>query len=399
MERYELIIVGGGMAGLTLLSSIRPATNKGLRVALVDPAPKPADFNVGSPSFDDRATALSAHTLQVLENLKIEDLEPSLSSITEIEVSDRGHAGFHQMKAQKQGFSRFGAVIANSTMGSLLWKNVHQLPVAWQFDNQVTAITPQKDGHELHLSHGNSIFAKQIVMCDGGRSGLHKKLGFSTIDYSFDACARVACVKTTQNHNGTAFERFTESGPIALLPFGAYSALVWTVPNNLKNSLPKDRESSINWLNQHFGQRLGRIEDISSWAEYPLIEKQLPTTTAHGFMALGNAAATLHPVAGQGFNLGIRGIARTADLINNVYLADQLLPDFTQFNDMADVIALDQARTVTASRVLINLFASKSPLVQLARGIGLNSLDRHSNFSKGFALAGMGLLENAPTMA
>lgn len=396
MKRYELVIVGGGMAGLTLLASLKPAIDQGLKVAVIDPAPAPAGGQIQSPSFDDRATALSAQALQALQALDLTGLESAVSDIRRIEVSDRGHFGFHEMAASQLGFERFGAVIANRTLGNLLWQQVKTIPAGHYFGQQVQTVQPRADGHQLRLSDGTELHTELLVLCDGGRSALTQQLGLHYRERSFHASARIATVETSSPHRGAAFERFTESGPIALLPFGDYSALVWTVPDDQQHDLPDDPDSARTWLDDHFGQRLGRIRRVSAWQEYPLTERTLDHPIGHGFIALGNAAATLHPVAGQGFNLALRGVQRCAESINRHWCETATLPDYQALDTLAGAIQHDQDQTVRFSRQLIQLFGSGNPLIQLGRGLGLNSLDRHPAFSRLFALNSMGLLAAAP---
>jgi 2-octaprenyl-6-methoxyphenol hydroxylase len=392
MARFELVVVGGGMVGMTLIAALAPAIAQGLAVTLIDPAPKPQLNSATSPSFDGRATALSAQALQLFSALNMAQLEQALSDITEIEVSDRGHAGLLDLNAHALGFKRFGAVIANADLGALLWQKIQSLPVHWRFNSQVA-------GHQVTLTDGTVFAADQVILCDGGRSKLHESLGFGLRETSFQAVARVATLTTAKPHQGRAFERFTELGPIALLPFGQASTLVWTVPDKLIGTLPNTPATAIPWLEQRIGQRLGRITGLSDWSEYPLVERQMTTACSHGFLALGNAAATLHPVAGQGFNLAMRGLARTANLINRQYQQNQSLPDFRQFNAVAETIARDQAQTAGVSRELIQLFQSSAPLLRWGRGLALNSLDRHATLRQGVALAGMGLLADVPALA
>ncbi len=399
MERYELVVVGGGMTGLTLVAALQPAIEQGMKVALIDPAQKPNAVQAGSPSFDDRATALSAQTLTSLQDIHLPGLEPVLSNIKRIEVSDQGHVGYHEMTASQAGFDRYGAVIANRALGSLLWQRTQNLPIDWHFETEVNAITPLAQGHRLTLSKGTELEAGLVLLCDGGRSSLAQRLGFHVQQKPFHAHARVATVKTSQPHEGCAFERFTASGPIALLPFGEYSALVWTLPDAQLSKMPSTRETALQWLNEYFGQRLGTITDISDWQDYPLTEKTIDMQASHGLLVLGNSAATLHPVAGQGFNLAIRGLMRAARLICQVWRDQKTLPDFAQLNSLAGDILSDQQQTVLFSRELINTFGSHNPLLQLGRGIALGSLDRHPSCSKTFALASMGLLAGTPTLS
>jgi 2-octaprenyl-6-methoxyphenol hydroxylase len=396
MEQFDLAIIGGGMSGLTLLRALRKSIANGLRVTLIDPADQPLNAVVGSPSFDDRATALSEQTLRIFNALEMPGIEQVSSDITDIEVSDRGHLGFHEMSASEMGFKRFGAVIANKALGTLLWQQVMNLPISWRFNCEASKIRPVKNGQQIHLSDGEMLITTQVILCDGGRSDLARQLGLTPQEKQFKARARIATVTTQAPHYGKAFERFSPTGPIALLPFGRFSALVWTIPENDENLLNISPREAIDWLNKNLCNRLEGITQIGEWYEYPLIQKTLDTHCIHGLVATGNSAATLHPVAGQGFNLAIRSIVRLAALINRHYSEHSRLPAYRNFQQVCNEIIQDQKRTVGFSGELIRVFGSQSLWIQLGRNLGLNSLDRHPVLSKSFALGSMGLLESLP---
>lgn len=395
MSRFEIVIVGGGMAGLTMAAALNSTCYQYCRVTVVDPAPAATNLAPASPSFDDRSTALAAYTVSALQSLGITSLHKVATAIQSIEVSDQGHLGYHLMTAPDN--EPYGYVIGNKQLGALLWQNVQQKPVNFLHSESVIRINPVPNGHRLTLASGKQLTADLVIVCDGGRSKLSEQLGFSEKSHNFNAIARVASVKTTQHHQGRAFERFTANGPIALLPFGDYSALVWTLPaERYEHFTALSRSEALDELNLEFGQRLGRINDISTWQDYPLAERQLLSLAGHHFLALGNTAATLHPVAGQGFNLAIRGIMRSAQCINQALTTHQRLPSFAQLNELSNTILIDQNVTAGSSKALINIFASKQAALQLGRGAALSVLDRHPSASELFTLASMGWLQNAP---
>ena len=398
MTYSDLTIIGAGMSGLTMAAAVKPALDAGLTITMIDPASAPEHSAPASPSFDDRATALSEQTLDSLQALGLNLDESGLTDIRAIEVSNRGHAGYHRMRAAEQGRKRYGAIIANRSFGALLWRHCRQSKIHCQFEQQVARIEPRQNGHLIHLSSGEQVTTKLLILCDGGRSELAQELGFQSVQRPFNAVARIATVTTEIGHQGQAFERFTDQGPIALLPFGQFSALVWTIPERNLSTHPMDKAAALSFLNAQFGQRLGRIKDISDWQQYPLIEKYTTAVTSHHCLMLGNAAATLHPVAGQGFNLAARGIMRSAELINKTYLEGKSLPQFDALNELSQANLRDQHTTLVASRALIELFGTRNPIIQLGRNLGLNSLDRHPLFSQIFALAGMGYLADGPIL-
>lgn len=391
MKHFDVAIIGGGMAGLTLLSAIKPAIKQGLSVALIDPNAVPTAGDITSPSFDDRATALSQQCMTALEQLTDARINSVVTDIASIEVSDRGHLGYHLMESQELGHQRFGAVIANRSLGQLLWQGVSQLPVSFFHNEQVHKLQPVAQGHRLNLNSGEVLEARLVVLCDGGRSSLLAQLGGQIHEENFHASARIATVETEHPHYGRAFERFTENGPIALLPFGNFSTLVWTIP---ENKVEFGEPARV--LETEFGYRLGRIKRIGPTFDYPLVQRSASMPVMHNFIALGNAIATLHPVAGQGFNLAIRGLLRASECINRHYCEHATTPGFDALNALAQAIADDQQKTLLFSRNLIRAFQQTIPAVQLGRGLALAMMDRHPLISHSFSLAAMGLLENTP---
>lgn len=398
MPRYDIAIVGGGLVGLTLAIALEPALRAGARLTLIDPAAQPADTAPHSPSFDDRATALSAYSQLAYQRLGVWPLLESFASpIRWIEVSDRGHLGYHQMDAADLA-SDFGAVVANANLGLGLWQRARKLDgMDWRFGDSVSQLSPGQQAQTLTLESGDTLDARLVILCDGGRSPLATKVGLAARQSDYQCWARIATVRTGEPHNGRAFERFTEQGPIALLPFGDYSALVWTLSpaqrRRLDSLTPSDQ---LQCLNEAFGQRLGRITDLGEPFDYPLVLRELIEPVRPRLLALGNAAATLHPVAGQGFNLAIRGLMRSAEALNAALIQQQDPGAIELLQPLAQSIASDQRLTATFSDRLVRTFASANPLLRLGRNLGLNALDRHPRLSRSFVLASMGLSQGAP---
>lgn len=398
MDTFDIAIVGGGMVGLTLVRALRPALEAGARVVLIDPAPRPAQTTPQSPSFDDRATALSAFTRLGFERLGIwPELAPFATDIRWIEVSDRGHAGYQVMNAEEFPGHPFGAVVANSSLGQVLWRQAEPMPgVEWRFGDEVSRMTPTAEHQQLELASGEPVSARQVFLCDGGRSPLTQALGIQQTIKDYHAYARVATVRTEQHHAGRAFERFTEEGPIAMLPFGRFSALVWTLPERMRKRMGLlTPEQERRWLTDRFGHRLGRITEIGETVEYPLSLRQTLEPARHRLLVLGNSAATLHPVAGQGFNLALRSVLRAAQHMNEAFANGADLGDYRLLSRLAGEIESDQALTARFSDNLVRTFASNHPLIQVGRTLGLNLLDRHPLLRNAFTLASMGLLQGA----
>lgn len=399
MDTFDIAIVGGGMVGLSLALALKPSLEAGKSLVVIDPAPQPTEQAPHSPSFDDRATALADYSCQALEHLGVwPALSAHASAIDWIEVSDRGHLGYQVLDSQRLFNRPFGAVVSNTNLGQALWQQARTLPeVEWCFGEPVDHIDSHSEHQRLTLNSSRTLAARQVFLCDGGRSPLLQKLGIPLQQQPYQAMARIATVRTEQPHQGRAYERFTHQGPIALLPFGNYCALVWTYPERLHKRInAMTPAQQLDWLNQHFGQRLGRLTEISPTQAYPLSLVQAVAPIRHRLMALGNSAATLHPVAGQGFNLAMRSLMRSARYCNQSFAEGKEPGEFKGLQALAQSIAADQRQTAFFSDQLVRHFSSTNPLVAAARTLALGSLDRHPMAQKAFALASMGLLQNAP---
>ncbi|MEX2321390.1 MAG: FAD-dependent monooxygenase [Saccharospirillum sp.] len=399
MKPFDIAIIGGGLVGLTLIRALQPALDAGARLVVIDPAPTPTNQAPQSPSFDDRATALAAYSCLALRRLGLgEPLDRYSSAIRRIEVSDKGHAGYQLMDSADYPEGNFGQVIGNAALGQILWHSVQSLPgVDWHFGTEVQTIASGQEHSTLNLENGESLSARLVVLCDGGRSPLTQQLGIGHTLRDYQARAVIATARTEQPHEGRAYERFTDTGPIALLPFGDYSALVWTVPNRLEKRFQALNDCDrLILLNERFGQRLGRITELGPLTGYPLQRRTATELVRHRLLVLGNAAATLHPVAGQGFNLALRSVMRTATLLNQHLMQGDDAGAIAPLHRLAASIQADQAVTAGFSDSLVRSFGSSRSWLQLGRTLGLNALDRHPLLGRGFALASMGLLQGAP---
>ncbi|MHA7880420.1 MAG: FAD-dependent monooxygenase [Saccharospirillum sp.] len=399
MPSYDIAIIGAGMVGLSLALALKPSLAAGHRLVLIDPAPQPSDRAPQSPSFDDRATALADYSCRALAELGIwAHLAEHASPIDWIEVSDRGLPGYQVLDSQRLLGQAFGAVVSNANLGQALWQAAQTLPsVDWRFGTRVATVESHTAHQTLVLSDDQTLSARQVFLCDGGRSPLLRKLGIGVRHQPYQAMARIATVRTEQPHQGRAFERFTDQGPIALLPFGEYCALVWTYPERLDKRLSTLSETQqLDWLNEAFGQRLGRILQISATQAYPLSLMQAVHPLRHRLMAVGNSATTLHPVAGQGFNLAMRSLMRTARHCNQCLANGDDPGDYQGLQALFAAIEADQRQTALLSDQLVRRFTSTNPLTRLARTLALGSLDRHPLAQQAFALTSMGLVHGAP---
>lgn len=389
MSRVQLAIIGGGLVGASLALALQEgARQRGWRIVLIEPF---APGNSYQPSYDARSSALSYGTRQIYERL---GLWPALSAraepIRQIHVSDRGRFGATRLSAESEGVPALGYVVENAWLGQCLWQALDAEVVEWRCPAEVTALQALDDGYRLTLNDGSQLDCDLAVLADGGRSGLREQLGIAVKTTPYGQSALIANISTAEAHQGQAFERFTDEGPMALLPLSENrSALVWTRQGSDAQRLAAlpDREFLAE-LQQVFGYRLGALTQVGARHLYPLSLVEASEQVRPHLVVLGNAAHSLHPIAGQGYNLSLRDTLALAEAL----LDSPATPgDFSVLQDYLQRQRLDQQMTVGFSDQVTRLFSTAQPLLVAGRNLGLLGLDLLPPAKHWFARQAMGL--------
>jgi 2-octaprenyl-6-methoxyphenol hydroxylase len=313
---FDVVIVGGGMVGATLGVALAPLN---LRVALIEAIPHNA---AAQPSFDERTTALSNGSRRILETIGVwPALDALATPIAKIHVSDQGRFGFARIDAGEQGLAALGYVVANRALGSALWSRLglsEHLKVFCPAEvSQVTAEGQAVKIEILEAGATTAIDAKLVVAADGAQSAVRSAFGVAAEARDYGQTAVITTVLPQRFHDNVAYERFTPSGPLALLPLdGGRCTLVLTLTKDAAQSaMAWSDQEFLAEVQRRFGFRLGRFLKVGRRVTYPLSLTQSVSTTAPRCVIIGNAAQGLHPVAGMGFNLGLRDVACLAELI------------------------------------------------------------------------------------
>jgi 2-octaprenyl-6-methoxyphenol hydroxylase len=397
-DSYDVVIIGAGMAGLSLVHLLRESIEQGLKVALIErfELPKLSSESQLSqpPSFDGRATALSYGTQKIFNQLGI---WPSISAaacrINNIQVSDQGRFGQTHIKHTDANVDALGYIIRNRVFGQGLMANLPaELDVFAPVMVKTIHITAQQKA-QLVLINGDTIKTELVVMADGGRSDLAKQLGIQQQSQSYNAHALVTSVRMDRSHEHWAYERFTEAGPIALLPLADDEfAVVWTLAEELiADYLAADDKILIQRLQQAFGYRAGRIIDMGERSSYPLALVKAQEQVRPHLVLLGNAAHSLHPVAGQGFNLALRDAAALAEKINRAFVTNSPIGHWSMVQSYYQQQEADQHHTVLGSDLLPRLFAQKNSALRCGRDMGLIALAMMPVARQLFSRQAMGL--------
>ena len=407
-QHYDIVIAGGGMVGVSLACALAAADKDNtLSILLVDNFPavhlsgdQSQSGAIYHPSFDARSIALSSSSIDIFESLGIlPELLKHASPIRQVHVSDRSHIGSTLLDASEQNKKSFGYVIENQWLGAVLLNRLNDFPTIELLTGaSVSNITPKLAGVSVDVvglkqdvktqaskSKAAMVDASLLVVADGAQSGLRDSLGITASVTRYDQRAVVANVQTQLPHNGRAFERFVADGAVAFLPLidlpnsKNRSTLVWTMPivddadGNDKAKL--DDAEFVAELQKAFGYRLGEIQRIGQRQSYPLTLTLADEVVRNHIVLMGNSAHSLHPVAGQGFNLSLRDVAALVERISYAIKQQQDIGALALLQDYAEAQVKDQNLTINFSHKLIELFSQQVLPVQLGRNLGLLALD------------------------
>lgn len=403
-QQADITIVGGGMVGASL-ALLLSSLNLGWRIQVIEAFPvSAASPDALQPSFDARSTALSHSSREIFEILGLwETLSTRLADIRDVHVSDRGHIGSTRLRAEEQNLPALGYVVENQWLGSVLMEALQQAgDVEIIAPATVEEVSPTQGGMELSLSTGLDITTKLLVIADGAQSNTREKLGIDATTKDYGQVAVVANVSLSQDHNGVAYERFTDSGPMALLPLLAIegetldkehrSALVWTLPPERAAEMVTASEAEfLVALQDRFGHRLGQFQRVGARHSYPIRLITSNEQVRSNMVVVGNAAHSLHPVAGQGFNLALRDVAVLANELVLAAKAGSELGELGVLQGYLEKQQSDQKQTILLSDLLPKVFAVGAAPVALVRNLGLLALDAVPLFRHQFARLGMGL--------
>jgi 2-octaprenyl-6-methoxyphenol hydroxylase len=380
-QRFDIAIVGGGLVGASLAVALRGLP---LRIALIEAHPPDSR---SQPSFDERTTALGNASRRVFEALGVwPALVPDAAPITTIHVSDAGRFGFARLSAAELGLPALGYVVPNRVLGRELWRALSAAPEVTTFmPARLQQLTVAADVATLQLALPDgptSISAQLVVAADGAQSVVREAAALSAAVDDYGQVAIVASLRTDKTNDGVAFERFTAAGPMALLPIratdgGAWRTLVWAaLPEDAERLLQLPPDAFMREWQAAFGWRAGRAMQLGQRGRYPLALSRSEGSVAPRIVLLGNAAQSLHPVAGQGFNLGLRDAAELAELLQAVTASGET--DIGVESVLAPYAAgraRDRDGVIGFTDTLVRVFSSEHRLAAAARDAALLLFD------------------------
>lgn len=401
IPNYDLLIVGGGMVGASLACAL---AGQDLRIGLLEAAPLTVSAH---PSYDDRTIALAQGTKRIFQTLGLwETLAPTAAPIKKIHISERGGIGFAHLDCREEKVDALGYVTEARLIGAALLAKLPTLKgVELLCPARLEQITVEPAAACATVRLGDErtveLSARLVVAADGARSPVREQLGIPALRWEYDQQAVIANVTPTLPHRQVAYERFTEDGPVAVLPMADNRcAVVCTVREpDVAAVLALDDAGFIALLHHRFGDRLGAFTRVGRRQAYPLFLLKSREHARTRVALIGNAAHTLHPIAGQGFNLGIRDVAALAEVIADAGRKGQDIGDLAVLDRYADWRRWDQRQTIAFTDALTRLFVNPLPPVRAARNLGLLAFDLLPPLKHWFARQTMGLDGRLPKLA
>lgn len=396
-EVFDVVVAGGGFVGVTLALAL---VRGGARTALIDSAAE------GAGDAAPRPIALAEGSRRILDGLGVwDEIRPGATPIRVVHVSDRGHFGFTRLKARDYGVEALGyvseAVVIGAALGRALGStegvSVFRPASVHQLEFPEGRVRVGCDGAEAP----RSVETRLLAAADGGNSLVRRLSGIGARERDWRQSAITATVKTRLDPGNVAFERFTASGPLALLPMGQRrSGLVWTLPHERADALMSEDDGPfLATLGETFGTRLGAFTQTGPRTLHRLRSAHSRASVKRRLALVGSAANHLHPVAGQGLNLGLRDAAILAEIVVDAVREGGDPGAITTLRRYADWRRRDQWATARFTEGLVRLFSNDSLPLALIRDTGLVGLDSFGFFKRGLARHAMGLAGRATRLS
>ena len=402
-QHYDIVIAGGGMIGTSLALALAPL---GLHVAVVEAI---ARREAAQPSFDDRSTALSRSTQRMFEAMGLwTDIVAASTPIRAIHVSDQGRFGFSHIDAEEQGVEALGYVVINRVLGGVLQNALDDLDgvdilcPARIVDvelapDHASAVVEGADSEQIELS------CDLLVAADGANSAVREMMGITAQKSDYGQRAVIGNLLPEKEIDNTAYERFTQQGPLAVLPVAdGRAGFVWSVSEeDAERVMALDDDEFLAELQQEFGYRLGTFSRVGKRASYPLILSRALRLTATRSVLIGNSAHGLHPVSAQGFNLGMRDVAAIVDCVADAKRSSGNFDPGTvsMLEQYSSWRRADQQKLVRFTDSLVKLFGTERWPLRTLRNIGMLGFDLVPGVRSVFAKHSMGLAGRLPRLS
>jgi 2-octaprenylphenol hydroxylase len=408
ISQHDLVIVGGGMVGLSLALTL---SSSGLAIALVDPQEKPQSgealrSRMATTEFDARVSALTPATRQLLADVQVWEALAALRvcAYRDMRVWDADGSGAIHFSADDVHADCLGYIVENSLVSAVLADEVAHRGVTRYQPDAVLSFVQLKDDNgrpltQLTLQSGQQLQCKLLIGADGANSRIRTEAGFASREWDYGQQALVCTVKTQLPHQYTAWQRFMTTGPLAFLPLMTpgntdqhYCSIVWScVPDLAQELLALDDAGFAQRLERAFEARLGRIETVTPRHAFALRQHHATDYVQAGIALVGDAAHTVHPLAGQGVNLGFADVLALAETLQKAVARGE---DFASLQVLSRYQRRRQVHNLGMMTVMEGFkrtFASDNLAVRWLRNTGLRAADHSALLKQGLIKKAMGL--------
>ena len=396
-DDVELLIAGGGLTGLLLGVACASA---GLAVAVVDRQEPAATLG---ERFDGRSSAIAYGSRKVLDGLELwPGLAADAEPILEIRVADDNSPLFLHYDHRDLGTDApLGYIIENQVLRRVLIEGVRSLPnLVLLAPFEVRSVLTSPHAAAAALSDGRQVRARLVVAADGWNSPLRRAAGIRAVELRYRQTGIVTTVRHERPHRGVAVEHFLPAGPFAILPMtGLRSSIVWTERAEFAPRLMKLSDAAFaEELAARFGDFLGTVEPVGPRWAYPLALLLAERYVTPRLALVGEAAHVIHPIAGQGLNLGIRDVAALSELVIDARRLGLDIGDDAVLHRYQQWRRFDALALAAVTDGLNRLFSNSLPPVRLARDVGLAAVNRLPSVKRLLMRDAMGLLGDVPRL-
>lgn len=399
-KKHDVIIVGGGLVGASMACAL---SGHGLSVAVIEAVPMRQS---GQPSYDDRTLALSLASSRIFEVIGLwPGVKSGVTPIEQINISNRGHFGSARISAGELGVPALGYVCEGRLIGEAVQQRLPQCEdVHWYCPAKVSKIKRLADSVTVTVDDGQAridLKGQLLIGADGANSMVREELGIDTAGHDYQQTAIIANVTPEKPHGNRAFERFTSTGPLAVLPHvGNRCGIVWTVASDTADAvMALDDHSFLESLQQRFGYQLGTLQNLGRRSCYPLRLLYAREQYGQRGVIIGNASHAIHPISAQGFNLGLRDVAVLAELIVKAKIAGEDIGARALLECYQSWRRPDQERMIQYTDSLVRIFAQPWLPVRMLRGLGLFAFDLARPLKRALSKRTMGFGGRVPKLA
>lgn len=399
MTQQTVVIIGGGNVGLSFALLL---ADKGIASTLLEKAKYPTispDDDLEREQFDSRNIALSRRTVQIYHDIGLWDnLQSHACRIDEVNISEQGSFGKATLNKDAEGVESFGQVMENAWLGKKLLLAVQNNPLITLLDGTTltdikqtakdVTITFNQNTDNQTTNDNQTLTADLLVACDGQNSPSRKLLGIGSSSHDYQQVGIVGVVMTDKPHNHVAIERFNKMGAVAVLPLtdfqgdgrqvqqGYRRSVVWVCPKGEESRYLTDDDYFLATIQQAFGNLAGKFVKAGKRGAYPLVKVLAESQVKGRCVMMGNAAHTLHPVAGQGFNLCMRDADTLAKMVAQQVMRGEDIGDSQILKTYEKRRRADQKRVEIFCDTVVYGFMHQNPLLKVARNVGLIAFDK-----------------------